>query len=89
MGSIIRFDKNDLILMCIVQWPCWIRLDRKVKHRHSCFYERNNEMWVGSASTLLSDDICSPESKLRVGPTWQEYRAVIDCDSDDLLIRNS
>ena len=76
MRPVIRFDKNNLVLMRVVQRVHQISFDGDMERCHPSLHERND--WMRISSPLLRQDIRSTKSKLRGASSWDEYGAVVD-----------
>ena len=73
MSPIVRLNVHDLIFMVIIQWPFLVGLDGEMKDRDTGLHDRYE-----IRTTFLCDNICAPETVLRVTATGYENRAVVD-----------
>ena len=86
MRPVIRFDKNNLVLMRVVQRVHQISFDGDMERCHPSLHQRND--WMRISGPLLRQDIRSTKSKLRGASSWDEYGAVVDGNSNNLFVRN-
>ena len=63
MRSVARFDEHDLILVGEVEWLAMVRSDGEVERSSVNLRDRRE---LGSTEVLLSNQFCSPESKLGI-----------------------
>ncbi len=75
MRPVIRFDEDDLVLVCVVQGPRLVLLDGEVEDR-LVHLHLSDEVRV--LAIVGSDDIRPSEAELRVSASWQENGAVVD-----------
>jgi hypothetical protein len=82
VGSIIRLNEYDLILVVKIQRPRLVYLDREMKHCDSHFH---NGVQSGAATVRLSYEFCASEAKLWSPSAWHKDGAVVNRDRDWLF----
>ena len=82
MGSIVRLNEDNLILMVQIQWSGLIYLNRDMEHSGVRFHDG---IQGGAATIRLSDELRASEAKLRSCSAWHEHGTVVDRDENRLF----